>query len=149
MVSSRPADEPLKLQIARGTTVMDEHEEAVIELCANESSDQEVEQCIIGYLSMDLEEAKELTGKNNKSNQRNEDEEEECDPNVDDADCLVDNLMGLWAGDLPTPVPSTSTMDDSDSSDLSATGKPWSSRSSPSGTFVRDPVTGEMKNIDA
>ena len=52
------------------------------------------------------------------------------------------------ADELPMP-PTTTGIIDPDASTSSSKPKPWSSRSSPSGTFVRDPVTGEMRNIDA
>ena len=143
MVSSRPEEEPLELQVARGTNVFDDHEKAVIELCSNDSSDKEVEQCVIDYLSMDnIEQAA-----RNAPSKGTKGDDEECDIEDDDADCMVGDLLNMWAEDLP-PIPPPSN-------DLGATEaptekvKPWSSRSSPSGTFVRDPVTGEMKNIDA
>ena len=133
MVGSRPETEALEIHVARGSTAFDDHEKAVIELCSNESSDKEIEQCVVDYLSMDY--------KNDVSTS----EEEECDVDDPDADCLVDNLLGMWAEDLPPPT--TTTVENEVVEKPKDTVKPWSSRSSPSGTFVRDPVTGKMKNI--
>jgi len=136
-----------------------DHERALVDLCSDEGteSDLEVEQCVLeflqdGYYSMD---------ENDDDNNSAEDEEEECDPQ-DDADCLVDDLYSMWAEDMAVPSATTTTLDgdgeNSNNGDGAVAGavnngskptKPWSSRSSPSGTYVRDPVTGEMKNIDA
>lgn len=142
MVASRPAEEALQIQIARGTNVMDEHEIAVIDLCSKDTDDKEIEQCVIDYLAMDYVE---LDGNALKAKQNGDDEE--CVPDDED-DCLVDNLYNMWAEDLPAPIPQQPLSDES-SEKPTETVKPWSSRSSPSGTWVRDPVTGKMKNIDA
>ncbi|CAB9520212.1 expressed unknown protein [Seminavis robusta] len=137
MVASRPEEEPLQIQVARGTGVLDDHEKAVVEICSNESSDQEIEQCVVDYLSMEDLETEPAA------------EEETTDDNDDDDDDIdpLDNLMNMWAEDLPPVPPSQPT--EKLPSESAPKVKPWSSRSSPSGTFVRDPVTGEMKNIDA
>lgn len=149
MVASRPAEEALEIQVARGTSVFDDHEKAVIELCSNDSSDQEVEQCVIDYLSIDYQEQKESDLEERKKAANNAELDEECDPSEDEADCLVGNLQDMWAEDLPPPTISTPS-EDSDSSEVPKEAvKPWSNRSSGSGTYVRDPMTGEMKNIDA
>ena len=141
MVSSRPEEEPLSLQVARGTNVYDDHEKAVVELCTTDAGDADVEQCVVDYLSMGSQD----------NNKQKETLETECnvesgDKN-DDADCMVDNMMGMWAADLPDLPPTPKDLDTSE--DPATKVKPWSSRSSGSGTYVRDPVTGEMKNIDA
>jgi hypothetical protein len=134
MVGSRPEDEPLEIQVARGTDAFDEHEKAVIELCSNNDvTDKEIEQCVVDYLSMDYNSLDAAP------------KEEECDVDDPDAECLVNNLLGLWAADLPPPVPATN--DAAPIQQPKKEVKPWSSRSSPSGTYVRDPVTGEMKNV--
>ena len=138
MVASRPEAEALQIKVARGTNVMDEHEKSVIEFCSQEADDKEIDQCVTDYLSMDYVDLNALQKTN----------DEECDPDSADADCLVDNLYNMWAEDLPPEFPQEpSPLDDSEKP--KDTVKPWSSRSSPSGTYVRDPVTGKMKNIDA
>lgn len=133
MVASRPEEEALEIQIARGGDAFDEHEKAVIELCANESTDKEIEQCVVDYLSIDYKTS------NNVPKQ-----DEECDIEDPDADCMVGNLQSMWAEDLPPPP---APAEDVPVEQPAQTVKPWSSRSSPSGTYVRDPATGEMKNI--
>ena len=87
-----------------------------------------------------------------------EDEDDDDDADLDsigelgdndlvDAEDLVDNLQNIWASDLPMPKTTSGISDNPQDASVQKV-KPWSSRSSPSGTFVRDPVTGEMRNID-
>jgi hypothetical protein len=139
MVASRPEDEPLVLQVARGTDVLDEHEKVVIEICSNGSTDKEIEQCVIDYLSLGdkFEEEPEVKSDSDENETASDDE---IDP--------LDNVFNMWAEDLPG-APNSQTPEKLPSEQAAATVKPWSSRSSPSGTFVRDPVTGKMNNVDA
>jgi hypothetical protein len=134
-VSSVPDDEPLTIKVARGTDVYEKHEEALVELCASpQTSDKETDECVLdflksGYVIDDTDD---------------EESDEICD---DDSECLIDNLQNVWASDLPMPK-TTSGISDNPQDTTVQKPKPWSSRSSPSGTYVRDPVTGEMRNID-
>jgi hypothetical protein len=137
-VGSRPEDEPLQIRVARGTAVAVDHERALVDLCSNPgSNDQETEQCVIdflvgGYTILD-----------------DDLEENICDDG--DSECLVDSLYNMWAEDLAPTNNAVAASDQStvDQSPPEPKVKPWSSRVSPSGTFVLDPVTGKMKNIDA
>ena len=138
-MGSRPEDEPLQIRVARGTAVAADHERALVDLCSNPgSSDQETEQCVMdflvgGYAIQDDD----------------EEEENACDDG--DSECLVDGLYNMWAEDLePTKgVAAASDQSTADQTPPEPKAKPWSSRVSPSGTFVLDPATGKMKNIDA
>lgn len=140
MVSAMPTGEPLTLQVARGTEVLQRHETAVVDMCNQVgTSDKEVENCVVNFIAegyaSDVQEP------------ASADEDDACE-NDDDADCLIDDMMNLWADELPAP-PTTSGITDAVNGDRSANKpKPWSSRSSPSGTYVRDPKTGQMRNID-
>ena len=118
---------------------MDDHEEAVVELCSNpDKMDSEVDECVTDFLRAGY--------------YTEDDADSETDDSTaskdDDDDNLLDNMFNMWAEDLPPPSTPTDATDADDSSQK-AKAKPWSSRSSPSGTFVRDPRTGKMKNIDA
>lgn len=134
LVASRPDDEHLEIRVARGSRVQEEHEEALVELCSNPGAmDEDVEQCVSDFLIgtyMD-DSVSEI--------------DIECADKSDD-ECLVDNLYSMWAEDLP-PRPVAPKIPET-KKDERTKPKPWSSRSSPSGTFVRDPKTGKMKNID-
>ena len=131
LVAAVPKEDALVMQVARGTEVMARHESAVVDLCQGPgATDKEVENCVVDFLvgGYEVDEA-----------------EFECEEN-EDGECLIDNMMDMWAEELPPP-PTTGIADQSTRENAKKV-KPWSSRSSPSGTFVRDPVTGEMRNID-
>lgn len=145
LVAARPDSEPLQLRIARGTAVLARHEAALTELCANPASDDDdaTEQCMLEYLQngyyRDDDDA--------ELSVREDEDAELCNPDEDE-DCVLDDLHNLWAEDMPEPVKSAPlpTSEDDESNNEPAV-KPWSSRASPSGTWVRDPATGEMRNI--
>lgn len=124
---------------------MRDHERALVDLCSGDgSSDDEVEQCVLDFLTQGYDAGSPGSDVGN---------EEECSLEEDGVDCLLDGMHSMWAEDmavLPVPPVSNGAQDGEDPlSNQNSKPKPWSSRSSPSGTFVRDPVTGEMKNIDA
>jgi hypothetical protein len=109
----------------------------LIDLCSNPgSSDQETEQCVIAFLV------------GGYAIQDDDKEENLCDDG--DAECLVDSLYSMWAEDLAPTNDAAAASDKSavDQSPPEAKVKPWSSRVSSSGTFVLDPASGKMKNID-
>jgi hypothetical protein len=117
-----------------------DHERALVDLCSNPgASDLQTEQCVIdflvgGYTILD-----------------DDDEEENVCGDDGDSECLVDSLYNMWAEDL-APTNNAATASDQSTVDQTPPEpkvKPWSSRVSPSGTFVLDPATGKMKNIDA
>ena len=143
MIGSMPEDQPLHLSIARATDVLEKHEEFLVELCSsNGPSDKEVEGNIQKYLSegyYDVECPTDIG--------TDDDEDDEDDIVADGGDDLVGDMYNLWAEELPPPPPIDGNNEQP--RETAEKIKPWSSRSSPSGTFVRDPVTGEMKNIDS
>lgn len=136
MIGSLPKEETLYLTIARGTDVMAKHDEFLVELCSsNGMSDKEVEGSITNYLAEgyydDTQETNDNIGAANDS----------------EGEQMMDNMFNMWAEELPPPPTFSEGMEQP--KETAEKIKPWSSRSSPSGTFVRDPVTGEMKNIDS
>ena len=74
-----------------------------------------------------------------------------------DLECVLDGMRDLWNEDqeFSSPVaPAVATVTTINgvtpiNNNTKAASRPWSSRSSPSGTWVRDPATGVMRNIDA
>lgn len=131
-------DETLVLQLARGTSVFERHEAAIVELCQSPgASDKQVEDCVVDFLSFGYD-----------TTVADDEGTEECSTDDESADCMIDDMYNLWADELPLP-PTTSGITDARDEDTASKPKPWSARSSPSGTFVRDPVTGEMRNIDS
>jgi len=128
-VSGRDEEEPLELRVARGTEVMEQHEAALVELCMTPgANDKEVEDCVTTIMAgAYLDES-------------SEPEMMDCD---DEDECLLDAMYNMWEEDMPSrPKPA---VEGEEAIVEEETIAPWSSRSSPSGTYVRDPATGEMK----
>ena len=147
LITSRPDTEPLELRVARGTRTLAHHEAALTELCAN-PVDDDTEQCMLDYLKGTYYEDEDDDSDSNKDIIAAE-EEELCDPEEDE-NCVLDSLHNMWAEDLPAPSVKVSADDEtSTAAEPTSQVKPWSSRHSPSGTWVRDPTTGEMRNIDS
>ena len=124
--------------MVRGTNVLERHETAIVDLCnLSGASDKEVENCVVDFLS----------GGYDLLEDEGEDMPEVS--TVDDSEDLIGDMYNLWADEVPLP-PTTSGITDQVNGDTSAKKpKPWSSRASGSGTWVRDPKTGEMRNIDS
>ncbi|GAX16245.1 hypothetical protein FisN_3Hh273 [Fistulifera solaris] len=153
LVAARSEDQPLTIRVARGTSVLNDHERALVDLCSDPTLDgKETEECIVSFLKQGYEtddstseggigEVKDFVnganvGSLNGSNQL-------------EAEDLVGNLLSMWAEDMDLPVSKAADSTLPTKEEVAAKPKPWSSRSSPSGTFIRDPRTGEMRNIDS
>ena len=149
-VASRPDSEILQFQIVRGSKVIEEHEKALVQVISNPEFDvdeQKTESGIMNYIKSGYDYS---SNSNSKTTTNADEEEEQCDP-FDDADCLVDNMYSMWADMEDYTATSGKSPNESNSKNATETGntvKPWSSRSSPSGTWVRDPKTGTLRNID-
>jgi hypothetical protein len=100
------------------------------------ASEKEVENCVVDFLAGGYDEV----GDNLH------DQGAECGD--DDTECLIDDMMNLWADEVPLPPTTSGIADQVNGENSAKKPKPWSSRSSPSGTWVRDPKTGQMRNID-
>jgi hypothetical protein len=127
----------LTIQVVRGTNVLERHETAIVDMCnMSGASDKEVENCVVDFLAGGY-------------NDGDVDVETTDCVNDKDAECLIDSMIDLWAEEV-TPPPTTSGISDQtiNGERTGKKAKPWSSRASPSGTWVRDPKTGEMRNID-
>lgn len=139
LVSAVIEDDILELRVARNTGVLERHEASVVDICQTPgASDKEVENCVVEFLTAGYDDPMMAA----------DDTNEGCSIDDDGADCLLDSMMNMWADELPMPPVLSGTKNAGEDATASKP-KPWSSRSSPSGTFVRDPVTGQMKNIDA
>ncbi len=148
LVSSRPEDEPLWIRVARGTDVMERHEIALVNLCTSPDSNQkEMEQCVLDFIASGYS-----LDDNNINNDGEIDPATLASCSDTDTECLLDDLWSNW-GEDPLPQPADFAVQEAASAAAAAAAKqkpkPWSSRSSPSGTYVRDPRTGKVRNIDA
>lgn len=140
LVSARPKDEPLEVKVVRGSNVMQLHESAIVDMCTTQSAEEkEMEDCMMTYFSSGY------------------DMEEDGDDYEQDATvaALLENMEDVWAEEMPeSDIVLDELVDVEESKDpeeaaepLEPKARPWSSRSSPSGTFVRNPQTGKMENI--
>lgn len=133
LVTGREKSDSLELRVARGTNVMELHETALVDLCMLSGvNEKQIEECLSTILS---------------GSYQNEEEEEPVFHCNDEEECLLDDMFALWEEDMPTPTKKSDPVEEEMKE--GPVIPPWSSRSSPSGTYVRDPATGEMRNVDA
>lgn len=130
-MASRPSHEALELRIARGASVLDNHERALVELCSSpDIEDSKVEECLLDFLKNDTD----FDGIDSMTQEEDNGQ--------------LDTLYSMWAEDLPERPKIDSGVELDGLTEKNEKPKPWSSRSSPSGTWVRDPSTGKLKNLD-
>eukprot|EP00956_Cyclotella_meneghiniana_P023350 scaffold45368_cov68-Cyclotella_meneghiniana.AAC.9 len=133
LVSGRPKEEPLTIRIARGSDVMERHESALVDLCIL-GEDAETVECINAIHAQDRD-----------IYFTDEDVVIDC---PDDTECMLDSMWETWADGLPINSGDKEQETDEEPREEKKKVAPWASRSSGSGTWVRDPSTGEMRNID-
>ena len=118
---------------------MERHESTIVELCSVAgANEKEVQECVVDFLAggYDYE--------NNVAETKDDTDETVAE---NDEDALIDGMMNLWADEMPATSTATEVIEKTE--ETKPKPKPWSSRSSGSGTWVRDPKTGKMRNIDA
>lgn len=140
------ADEAvLEFRIVRGTQVLAQHESALVDLCASVGEDEQaIEDCVVSFLNSAYSD--EIDDQTETEGPCSDDEETEC--------LLDDMFENLWGSETAETVAPAAKADIGqrlmdEAKPKSSKPLPWRSRSSPSGTFVRDPKTGKMRNIDA
>lgn len=155
LIASCPEDRPLQVQVVRGASVLEEHERALVQLCTRgSSSDEQVDACILDFLKSGYE----LDDNLDTSTGVLFKQDEICQEDPE-TECILDNMQTMWAEDLGLDIRTAEsslgivaepqgTTAESSASAPKATVKPWSLRSSPSGTFVRDPVTRKLKKLE-
>lgn len=134
LVGGRSEDRPLVIIVARGSDVKERHELALVELCIV-GDETEIADCITSIYSGDYNDV-----------DVNNDKMAVCDED-DESECMIDSIWKAWT----VGMPESEREDDVGIEEEKIEKKkidPWSSRSSPSGTYVRDPATGQMVNID-
>merc|ERR1711957_122928 len=137
LIAGRNMDDgdALVLKVIRGSTVQNDHDTALIDMCVLPEKDTDIENCIEALYKADYD-IKQIT-------------ETEVDSNCDDgdSDCMLDTMFNSWGEEM-----GLGKSEQQEEGIVEAVKKnkpaPWSSRSSPSGTYVRDPKTGKMVNID-
>ncbi|KAG7346664.1 PDZ domain containing protein [Nitzschia inconspicua] len=140
LVSSVPDEDLLSMQIVRGTNILERHETAIVDMCnMSGASEKEVENCVVDFLS----------GGYDLADDEEDDNSAQFDLIEDDSEDLIGDMYSLWADEVPLPPTTSGITDQANADTRSKKPKPWSSRSSGSGTWVRDPRTGQMRNIDS
>jgi len=144
--AGKSEEEVFNFVVARGTNVVAEHESALVDLCTSIGQNElEIEECVIDFLTSTYEEEIEL-----KSENLGEEEIDLIERGDDEDKRLNDVIDNMWGDELEEVLPTNTTNLSEKVAETESPKKvaPWRSRSSPSGTYVRDPTTGEMTNID-
>jgi hypothetical protein len=132
-------DHGLVIKVMRGSLVMNDHESALVDLCTLPENETKVNECIEALYKRDYD----LKVANN-------DEKDDDMVPCDDAEteCMLETLFSSWGDEMNVDVEDDTNELEQEESQAQKPA-PWNSRSSPSGTFVRDPKTGKVTNIDA
>ncbi|KAL7537846.1 hypothetical protein ACHAXR_008116 [Thalassiosira sp. AJA248-18] len=132
LVGGRPDDDPLVIRVSRGSDVMERHELALVELCII-GDEAETAECITSiYADDDMD----IAG---------DSEMAICDED-DGTECMLDSIWSDWSDGLESTDAEKEVEEVKE--EKKKVAQPWASRSSGSGTYVRNPKTGKMENID-
>jgi hypothetical protein len=136
LITGRSEDDGLVIKVIRGSDVMMKHESALVDLCTVPVVDKDIEKCIELLYKADYEMKEDVSISSDNG---------DCGDDGD-AECMLDQLFDMWGEDngLDKTIENAPLKVDENKKKPA----PWSSRSSPSGTFVRDPTTGKLVNID-
>lgn len=130
LVGGRPPDSPLVIRVARGSDVMERHELSLVELCIV-GDEAATADCITSIYAAD---EVYISGDGDMAM---------CDED-DGTECMLDSIWSDWSDGLVE----NEEVKEEEVKEEKKKVAPWSSRSSPSGTYVRDPKTGKLVNID-
>lgn len=132
LVSGRSDENPLIIRVARGSDVKERHELALVELCII-GDDATTADCITSIYAAEEDVF-----------QAADDDVAECNED-DGTECMLDSMWSDWSDDGVTKEEEAVTEVPVEKKKVA---QPWASRSSGSGTYVRNPKTGKMENID-
>jgi len=136
LVGGRQDEMNLILKIVRNTNVLAQHEKALVDLCIlpeGEGKDSNLVKCIEALYQSDYD----------------IDDSEGAGSCLDtDAECMLDTMLDTWGDELD--VMAGEMVEEVVVDEVKKVKKPapWSSRSSGSGTYVLDPKTRKMINLD-
>jgi len=131
LVGGRSDECPLVIRVARGSDVMERHQLALVELCIT-GDDATTAECIDTIYSAD-----------NDVYLAGDDQMAICDED-DGTECMLDSMWNDWSFEGEKEEEKIEVVKE----EKKKVAQPWASRSSPSGTWVRDPKTGILANID-
>mmetsp|Transcript_4388 Transcript_4388/g.7682 ORF Transcript_4388/g.7682 Transcript_4388/m.7682 type:complete len:304 (+) Transcript_4388:156-1067(+) len=130
LVGGRSDESPLVIRIARGSDVMERHLLALVELC------------IIGDDASTADYITSIYAEEDIIDIAGDSETAMCEE--DDTDSILDSMWGDWSSEEEKEEEVVEEVKEEKKKKVA----PWSSRSSGSGTYVRNPKTGKMENID-
>lgn len=136
LVAGRSDERPLKIRVARGSDVRERHELALVELCII-GDDAATAECIASIYSAE----------NDMYVAGDDDAAAPCDED-DETECMLDSMWSDWSDGLVEAEEDRVEEEAKEEKKTKKVAQPWASRSSPSGTYVRDPKTGKLVNID-
>lgn len=142
LITGRPESSNLIIKIIRNTSILEQHETALVDLCIlpegelySGGRDKTIDKCIetMYKAAYDMDDS-DMDENNNICND-------------EDMECMLETISSLWSEDMGMYGDGNQRKED-DENKVEEVKKPapWSSRSSPSGTWVR--VNGTMVNID-
>lgn len=141
LVSGYDPENTLVIKVQRGTDVLTRHEQALVDLCLISDSDVDVE----------LDDCLKIINSGEEISSPNDDDKEQLCIEDGEEECMLDTMFSSWSEDFTYGNGNSAKNDSKDGEEeeeKSSSPPPWASRSSPSGTYVRDPRTGEMRNIN-
>jgi len=119
--------------------VKQHHEQTLMELCM--IPDEEEEKSDNNYLNDCLN----VINTENEEYDDEEDGEGGGDCEDGDMNCMLDTMFDVWNDEFEGNKKVEEEVVEEE--EVKKPERPWASRSSPSGTYVRDPVTRKLKNI--
>jgi len=126
----------LVLKVIRNTSVQAEHEKALVDICIlpeGEAQDSSLLKCIEALYNSDYD-IDDSVGPGS------------CEDS--DTECMLDTMLESWGDELDVMKGERMVEEKVVEGVKKKKPAPWSSRSSGSGTYVLDPKTGKMINLD-
>jgi len=136
LVGGRQDEMNLILKIVRNTDVLAQHEKALVDICIlpeGEGKDSNLGKCIEALYQSDYD----------------IDDSDGAGSCLDtDTECMLDTMLDTWGEELDVMAGERAVEVVEDEVKKVKKPAPWSSRSSGSGTYVLDPKTRKMINLD-
>merc|ERR1719223_1709169 len=142
LVSATDYNQNLIIKVARGTSVMERHEAALMKLCEIDSTaeDKQFDGYITSFLKGGMDDF-DATDTTNLADDETTQTASRCD--VEDEECIMNVMCDLWGEECEVLGTNHITAKEKEEAEKPAKSS-YFSRSSPSGTFIRDPKTGKL-----
>jgi hypothetical protein len=131
--------------VIRGTDVKQQHEIALVDLCTLDGDNSEMNASLDSIFGAD----------NLDAGEQYDGEVDTMQESIANDDSIVESMFQMWGDEIEDSTPSQGDNSFEGGDEIAELGNasapapaPWSSRSSPSGTFVRNTKTGKLEDID-